>query len=918
MTRVSLVALAAALLIPVAAAQAASAPVALDPVTRTLTAATTSPACAKTVATTYTAPIAGFLSTALTAAGGDWDLGLRDARSGAGRGSSRAFGSDELVQTWVSAGDRIAVLGCRRSGSTRSATVTMTLVDVAQPPRATSSLVRVFAGQKQLAGLEALGFDVTENQRPGRADVITSGLPQLGVLQSMGLRTDTVIKDLGAAELRDRRADTRYRTAVGGRSGLPSGRTTYRTYPEIQEELKKLVADHPGEVRPVTIGKTFQGRDITGLEIAKDVKADDGRPVHFVMGVHHAREWAAGEAAMEYAHLLAESPGDARIQGLLANERTLIVPIVNVDGYISSRDSAPIDPSDQIRDNLNGGEEVDPLATGLPLSTVESIVPPGGVLTYRRKNCDGEFPNPMVPCYLQYGIDNNRNYGTLWGGPGSNSDFGSQAYHGPAPRSEPETRAVFNYVRTHQVTMLITLHNVAALVLRPPGLRSVGFAPDEPRLKAIGDAMGAATKYESEYGFQLYDTAGTTEDDTYEATGGYGYTIEIGPKDGAFHQPYKVGFVDQWDGTYADKNGKGLREALLISGDAAANTADHAVLRGKAPAGVTLRLAKKFDTKTSEYCDGGVGVPLNVPAAAPLIDALACPAGKQKPITLKDELNSTTVVPSSGAFAWHVDPSTRPFVGGGAVHETAGEEVGKRQTFKGKSGAVGDVQSFTFDLPAAELAAKVRLTADLPEDYDIEVFRREADGKFKSVGTSGESPGSDEEVVLEKPGGKYRADVKFFTAATGGYTLTVSQFAKTTTVDAGAKEAYVLTCEEGGKVLESHSVVIDRSTAIDLALGCGRAPSTSRGPGKTTVALPGGDASTPVLAGQSTAVDGKPVKNSASPGAIVKPQARKPRSAAAKARAKARARVKAKARCLSRAKKVKRSEKRRAAMRRCR
>ena len=52
-------------------------------------------------------------------------------------------------------------------------------------------------------------------------------------------------------------------------------------------------------------------------------------------------------------------------------------------------------------------------------------------------------------------------------------------------------------------------------------------------MKALGDAMGAAAGLHlASTRWQLYDTAGTTEDDTYAATGGYGYTIEMGPPGG--------------------------------------------------------------------------------------------------------------------------------------------------------------------------------------------------------------------------------------------------------------------------------------------------------------------------------------------------------------------------------------------------
>ncbi len=47
--------------------------------------------------------------------------------------------------------------------------------------------------------------------------------------------------------------------------------------------------------------KTYEGREVMGVEIAKNVGANDGRPAFLNMGVHHAREWPSGESAMEWA-----------------------------------------------------------------------------------------------------------------------------------------------------------------------------------------------------------------------------------------------------------------------------------------------------------------------------------------------------------------------------------------------------------------------------------------------------------------------------------------------------------------------------------------------------------------------------------------------------------------------------------------
>ena len=504
--------------------------------------------------------------------------------------------------------------------------------------------MRVTANEQQLAALDRAGLDITHEQGRGWADVIVAGVAQQAILRLSGLRFAVRDADLAKSYASARAADAPPRPRAGAAgSALPSGRTTYRTYDEVQAELKQLVAQHPGLVRKVSFGTSFQGREMSGVEISRNVGADDGRPVFFLMGEHHAREWPSVEAAMEFAQLLVQEQATARVASLLDRVRVVILPLVNPDGFVSSRGA--FDLGDQLGQEPN-------------VTLVESIAPPGGLFAYRRKNCNGEILGPQLPCELAWGVDINRNYGNLWGGPGSSSDVTSQSYHGPAPRSERETNAVWNFVREHQVTSLVSIHNVAALVLRPPGVSGSGLAPDEPRLKAIGDAIGTAAGYTSQYGFELYDTAGTTEDDSYAATGGYGYTVEMGPPDGNFHMPYQTGVIDEWTGANPHSaNRGGLREGLLIAAEAAAGPADHAILRGTAPAGRTLLLAKSFETRTSPYCQKGIEPVLNV--GLPVI----CLTGQKPPIVLQDSLRSTTVVPASGAYEWHVNQSTRPFVG---------------------------------------------------------------------------------------------------------------------------------------------------------------------------------------------------------------------------------------------------------------
>jgi hypothetical protein len=120
---------------------------------------------------------------------------------------------------------------------------------------------------------------------------------------------------------------------------------------------------------------------------------------------------------------------------------------------------------------------------------------------------------------------------------------------------------------------------------------------------------------------------------------------------------------------------------------------------------------------------------------------------------------------------------------------------------------------------------KIALHATAPEDYDLEVLRQEADGSLTSAGTSGNGPGTDEQVVLDHPAaGDYVARVTYFAAVTGGYEVKVVRSVATRRVTEGHKEAYRLTCEQpDGTVLERRDVTVDRGQALTVDLNCGGA-----------------------------------------------------------------------------------------------
>jgi hypothetical protein len=805
---------------------------------------------------TYRAPMDGYATFRLASKRpSDWDLAVYDKRTKRYIGSSAAFGSSEVVQDWVESGQELLIQGCRRSGTGRTATASVVLADLERPKAAPkASLVRVeVPNRSRFEQLERLGVDVTHEAQDGHADVIVAGDAQRDLLKKTGFDFETRVDDLAEHYSKSRQADARF--ALAGGADLPSGnRSTYRTYEEIQQELKQLAEGFPGHVKPMTLPqRSYQGRPLDGIEIGANIRKteEDGRPVFLLVAVHHAREWPAAEAAMEYAWMLAKGYGsDERITSLLRRTRVVVVPLINPDGYISSRSA--LDPVDEIYGlgfNPNFDDptpdpsptdcQVSPVVGGecsIRLSLATQAV---GLQAYRRKNCRGAG-DPTTPCTLQWGVDPNRNYGQLWGGNGSDGDRTSQTYRGTGPWSETETTAVHEYSQRRHITSLITLHNVAAMVLRPPGLQSEGFAPDEAELKKVGDRIAAAAGYQSLYGWQLYDTTGTTEDWNYAAQGTFGYTIEIGPRDGEFHEPYQQGFVDQWTGAYAG-NDKGLREALLIGTETASDTTNHGVLDIKAPARRTLRLNKRFTTMTSAYCEEEVKAPaLNY--EHPIISQIPHCINPREPQAVPDKLDTTVSVPVNGKVLWHVNPSTRPFVGADRVIPGALQTTPYRtQEFKNEEETrsselpqqEGDNRPTSVDreftVTEAEKAKQlvITLNAELPtDDYDIYLYRREADGTLTEVATAGFPASVLEQIVVEgadvKPG-NYVVRVNNFLSVRQGWTMTVERF--TTSADQvipGRKEAWTLECLSEGRVLERREVVVDRGETVALKLGCKR------------------------------------------------------------------------------------------------
>ncbi|MGH2713223.1 MAG: M14 family metallopeptidase [Thermoleophilaceae bacterium] len=753
-----------------------------------------------------TMPTAGSVTARLNAAGGDWDVSVFEADTGQVVAGSAYRGSREVASGLAIAGERLVVQACRLSGSASSASLNVesSAIDTSNVQRA--QLVRVstpnLERRNELAGL---GLDVTEHGGPGYLEVVLHGAADAQKLTANNFVYTVEVPDLVLAAKRDRAADARF-AAANASSEFPSGQNSYRRLFDYSEDMKRLAREHPDLVRPITLNhETFEGRKVEAIEIATNPNARDGRPVFLQMGLHHAREWPSGEHAMEWAYelILGYRQGGARVRQVVENTRTIVVPVVNPDGFNASREAGQL--------YLNGdGADTDLDGSG-DISDEEFILAAAAHPNeYRRKNCrlpgDPEAGNCAQPStgIFEGGVDPNRNYGAFWGGPGSSGDFFTQTYRGSGPFSEPETKNVRELVSSRQVTTLITNHTFSNLVLRPPGLASQGLAPDEPALKALGDSMAAENGYTSQYGWQLYDTSGTTEDWTYSATGGFGYTFEIG--DLGFHPPFAETLAE-WNGTTDDATGGGNRAAFYKAQENTASTTNHSVLDGRAPANAVLRLKKTFETPTF---DGS---------------------------TFTDTLETTMQVGSNGLFDWHVNPSTRPLVMKESGRPATGEPSAQ-QEFASRGGTA---PCANFDTPpptcyedheitvpsgAGIDNAKATFRIEWPtpvSDWDMKIYRADASGNATGdpVATSGQGTTNFEQAVVADPAGDYVVRVINY-AAVEPWSGTVT-FAGPGPFQEAQQETWTLFCEQPeGTIRSARQVFVERGQrrSLDLRTDC--------------------------------------------------------------------------------------------------
>ena len=263
-------------------------------------------------------------------------------------------------------------------------------------------------------------------------------------------------------------------------------------YAELSAILKAYAAEFPGWVHVESIGKSHEGRDIWVATVtnAATGPAHD-KPAFWVDGNIHSTEVAASVANVYFLHQLVTQYGkDPDITRALDTRAFYICPRINPDGA----EWALADKPKWVRSSTRSYPYDEDAIEGL---TIEDIDGDGRILQMRLRDPNGIWkPHPQEPRLMirrdptevggeyfrilpegrlegydgftlkvkkpKQGLDLNRNFPANW-----RQEY-EQLGAGPFPASEPEVRAVAEFIVAHpNITGGVAFHTWSGVLLRP-------------------------------------------------------------------------------------------------------------------------------------------------------------------------------------------------------------------------------------------------------------------------------------------------------------------------------------------------------------------------------------------------------------------------------------------------------------------
>lgn len=266
----------------------------------------------------------------------------------------------------------------------------------------------------------------------------------------------------------------------------------YKTSDEISQILNDTQKKYSNIAEIVEVGKSLRGKSIQAIRLTQDINVKNPRkPVVLFNAMHHAREVMGPEVALDILEYLTQGYGvNQEVTQWLTNSEVWILPMLNVDGN-------------------------DLVWNGNPMW---------------RKNAREN-----------YGVDINRNYPYEWGKcNGSSGSKSAQDYRGESAGSEPETKAMMNFIKNIRPVFNISYHSYSELVLYPHGCNGQRSQIAEV-IEPIGKAMGEAVDYTAGTPWEtLYAVDGSDIDWMHAEYNVIPFVIEVNSSSQGFQPNYSV------------------------------------------------------------------------------------------------------------------------------------------------------------------------------------------------------------------------------------------------------------------------------------------------------------------------------------------------------------------------------------------
>jgi len=273
----------------------------------------------------------------------------------------------------------------------------------------------------------------------------------------------------------------------------------YHTYEEATAILRKWEREHPDLVEVYSVGQSLEGRQIWQMTLTnKKTGRHTDKPAMFIEGGRHSGEISGIEATLYFAnHLITNYGKDPAMTKLVDTKTFYVKPHNNPDGaslyhYTAQTLRSSVRPMDNDGDGLFDEDPGDDLDGDGFIRQMRQYVGPGkGNANVDKRDPQGRLML-NVPMgqgeYLMFtegydndgdgrvnedgvgGLDLHRNYPENWRPETEASGRGwTQGGAGAYPLSEPETRAVFDFLIRHpHVGIVQSLDTSVPMILRGP------------------------------------------------------------------------------------------------------------------------------------------------------------------------------------------------------------------------------------------------------------------------------------------------------------------------------------------------------------------------------------------------------------------------------------------------------------------